>query len=335
MPQPSHAKGGPPASSMAKLPSSSGLTSWEFDAPPQPVPVHDAQKRMTGLYHPALFLEEKNGQPQSVALRYIPDPEQARSLNRSGLRFLYGLQFPGEIPAIHKECKAAVASQTASWLSLGLKGGAAQIKELLRNCILDSLFQLDTLDGLPGKTDFAATVAALKEQGLLRQARAMLNQIADLLTTRRQVQTVLTQCQQRSGKIIGSGQTRFAEYQQLLEGLVPQNFLAALPLAELPDRKRWLLALAKRIERAEHGPLKDAEKAKRVQPFVEQLRRLTQENSGPRCYACREELALFRRMVEEFKVSVFAPEIGTALPVSEKRLDAQRKQAEELCRRVE
>jgi ATP-dependent helicase HrpA len=40
-------------------------------------------------------------------------------------------------------------------------------------------------------------------------------------------------------------------------------------------------------------------------------------------------------MVEEFKVSVFAPEIGTALPVSEKRLDAQRKQAEELCRRVE
>ncbi len=334
MPQPSQAKGGMPASSAAKLPSSTGLTSWEFDPPPQPIPVQDAQKRMTGLYHPALYLEEKNSQPQSVALRYIPDPEQARSLCRTGLRFLYGLQFPGEIPAISKECKAVVAGQTASWLSLGLKGGAAATNELLRGCILDSLFQLDTLDGLPSKTQFTATVAALKEQSLRQQARVMLNQIVDLLTTRRQVQTVLTQCRQRSGKI-GSGQTRFAEYQQLLEGLVPQDFLATLPLAELTDRKRLLLALAKRIERAEHGPLKDADKAKRVQPFMEQLRRLEQENSGPSCPACREELALYRRMVEEFKVSVFAPEIGTAMPVSEKRMEAQRKRAEEVCRRVE
>ncbi len=334
LPKVSHAKGGAPASSAAKLPSSSGLTSWEFDPPPQPVPVHDAQKRMTGLYHPALYLEEINGQPQSVGLRYIPDPEQARSLCRTGLRFLFGLQFPGEIPAINKECKAVVAGQTASWLSLGLKGGTAATTELLRNCILDSLFQLDTLDGLPSKTQFAATVAALKGQSLRQQARAMLNQIVDLLATRRQVQTVLTQCRQRSGKI-GSGQARFAEYQQLLEGLVPQDFLATLPLAELADRKRWLLALAKRIERAEHGPLKDADKAKRVQPFVEQLRRLEQETNGPRCPACREELVLYRRMVEEFKVSVFAPEIGTAMPVSEKRLDAQRKRAEELCQRVE
>jgi ATP-dependent helicase HrpA len=40
-------------------------------------------------------------------------------------------------------------------------------------------------------------------------------------------------------------------------------------------------------------------------------------------------------MVEEFRVSVFAPEIGTAMPVSEKRLEAQRQKAEEVCRRVE
>ena len=334
LPKASPAKGGPPASSGANLPESKGLTSWEFDTPPAPMPVHDAQKRMTGLHHPALFLEEKNGQPQSVALRYIPDPEQARQLNRSGLRFLFGLQFPGDIPAISRECKAAVAGQTASWLSLGLKGGAAAANELLRAAVLDRLFQIDMLEGLPSKTQFAATVAALKEQGLLRQGRALLNQIVDLLAVRRQVQTVLTQSRQRSGTV-GGGHVRFAEYQQLLEGLMPQDFLAALPLAELTERKRWLLALAKRIERAEHAPLKDAEKAKRVQPFIEQLRRLTQENSGPRCPACREELALFRRMVEEFKVSVFAPEIGTAFPVSEKRLDAQRKQAEEVCRRVE
>ncbi|MCI5148347.1 MAG: DUF3418 domain-containing protein, partial [Candidatus Electrothrix sp. MAN1_4] len=50
---------------------------------------------------------------------------------------------------------------------------------------------------------------------------------------------------------------------------------------------------------------------------------------------CREAVARYRSMVEEFRVSVFAPEIGTALPVSEKRLKQQWQQVEESCRRVE
>jgi ATP-dependent helicase HrpA len=326
--QPTQAR--PAVKGDAQLPSTKGITSWEFDKPPEPIPVQDSQKRMTGLYHPALHLEEKNGQPQSVVLRYIADPEQAKQLNRAGLRFLYGLHFPGEIPAISKECKAVVAGQTASWLALGLKATAAETKELLLNCLLDRLFQLDSMDGLPSKAQFAAVVAGLKGQSLLKQAKALLNQIIELLAERRKTQAVLAQSRQRN-----SGQSRFAEYQQLLEALVPQDFLAKLRIEETADRKRWLLALAKRIERAEHAPLKDADKAKRVQPFAEQLLRLERENAGPRCAACREELALFRRMVEEFRVSVFAPEIGTAMPVSEKRLEAQRQKAEEVCRRVE
>jgi hypothetical protein len=85
-------------------------------------------------------------------------------------------------------------------------------------------------------------------------------------------------------------------------------------LDEAGERRRWLLALAKRIERAEHAPLKDEEKAKRVLPFIEQLRELERRNAGPRCAACREEIRLCRRMVEEFRISVFAPEMGTAFP---------------------
>ncbi|WP_339136927.1 MAG: DUF3418 domain-containing protein [Candidatus Electrothrix sp. GW3-4] len=40
-------------------------------------------------------------------------------------------------------------------------------------------------------------------------------------------------------------------------------------------------------------------------------------------------------MTEQFPVSLFAPEIGTAMPVSEKRLKEQWQQVEESCRRVE
>ncbi|CAK8712838.1 ATP-dependent RNA helicase HrpA [Candidatus Electronema aureum] len=323
------------AADAPRLPSTTGMKTWEFAEPPQPVAVKDSSSRITALYHPALEIEEKNGQAQSVALRYIADPELAAKRNREGLRFLYGLQFSGDIPAIGKDCKAAVASQTASWLALGLKATAAETKSLLLNGILDRLFQLDTTDALPSKTQFAAVLADLKTQGLLKPAKALLNQIIELLAARRQTQAVLAQSKQRSGKAGCGTSPRFVEYQRLMEELLPQDFLSRLRLDEAGERRRWLLALAKRIERAEHAPLKDEEKAKRVLPFIERLRELERRNAGPRCAACREEIRLCRRMVEEFRVSVFAPEMGTAFPVSEKRLDAQMQQAEDVCRRVE
>ncbi|MCI5224099.1 MAG: DUF3418 domain-containing protein, partial [Candidatus Electrothrix sp. AR4] len=105
----------------------------------------------------------------------------------------------------------------------------------------------------------------------------------------------------------------------------------------------YLQALAKRIERAEHGPLKDTQKAQRIQPALDRLRQFTGgpiggkncEKSERWSAPCREEMFAYRRMVEEFRVSVFAPEIKTAMPVSEKRLKQQWQRVVDSCRRVE
>ncbi|MCI5159443.1 MAG: DUF3418 domain-containing protein, partial [Candidatus Electrothrix sp. AUS1_2] len=153
-------------------------------------------------------------------------------------------------------------------------------------------------------------------------------------------QVVLTRSRQRAGKSRSTDQARFAEYQDLLEGLVPAGFLADFAPSEAGNRKRWLQALTKRIERAEHSPLKDAAKAERVRPFAEHLHQLErkeaeQKAGGSISLPCREAVARYRRMVEEFRISVFAPEIGTAIPVSEKRLQQQWQLVEESCRRVE
>jgi len=94
-----------------------------------------------------------------------------------------------------------------------------------------------------------------------------------------------------------------------------------------------LQALGQRIERAEHSPVKDDHKARRLVPA---LNRLQQISGQKRMSAgCREEIALYRRMVEEFRVSIFASELGTAFPVSEKRLEQQWKKLEDSCRTME
>ena len=320
------------------LPVRKNIQIWDFAKAPHPLPARDEHNRVTGLYYPALFLGLSKGQEQQLCLRYIADPEQAVQENKKGLRFLYGQYFNKEVKVIAKECKAAVAGHTASWLSLGLKAGAGETKDLLLNCIVDELFHIN--GELPDKTSFEQILADLREQGVSRLAREQLNQVLDLLAERRKTQVALTQSKQRAGKSRSADTARFAEYEDLLAGLVPSDFLTCLSPAETGDRKRYLQALAKRIERAEHSPLKDTDKAKRVQPFAVQLRQLErkeaeQKAGGSIAAPCREAVMQYRRMVEEFRISVFAPEIGTALPISEKRLKQQWQQVEESCRRVE
>jgi ATP-dependent helicase HrpA len=48
-----------------------------------------------------------------------------------------------------------------------------------------------------------------------------------------------------------------------------------------------------------------------------------------------EKISKARELLDEFRVSLFAPELGTSQPVSEQRLEQKWRQVEEICRRVE
>jgi len=76
------------------------------------------------------------------------------------------------------------------------------------------------------------------------------------------------------------------------------------------------------------NPAKDQEKAKLVQPFIAALNELqTRKSTSSKAGSCIDE---FRWMIEEFKISVFAQELGTTFPISSKRLETQLKVCREL-----
>jgi ATP-dependent helicase HrpA len=104
-----------------------------------------------------------------------------------------------------------------------------------------------------------------------------------------------------------------------LEVLLPRNFLITIPFAQLTQIPRYLKALAMRMERAKLNPAKDKERAQQIAPYLTELRAL-QENP-PKSAESQMRLEEFRWMVEEYKVSLFAQELGTAFPVSPKRLE--------------
>ena len=102
--------------------------------------------------------------------------------------------------------------------------------------------------------------------------------------------------------------------------LMPAAFLDGIEFETLRQLPRYLKALTLRAERAANNPVKDAERAKAVAPYQAALHRL---RAAPNATSGDEARRIdgFRWLLEEYKVSLFAQELGTAVPVSPKRLD--------------
>jgi ATP-dependent helicase HrpA len=110
----------------------------------------------------------------------------------------------------------------------------------------------------------------------------------------------------------------FPGMQREIDALLPPRFLEQIPFERLGHLPRYLEALVVRADRAALNPAKDAERARQVEPFLRAwIEGMTAAADKPDAL---EAWADFRWQIEEFKVSCFAQELGTALPVSPKRL---------------
>jgi ATP-dependent helicase HrpA len=113
-----------------------------------------------------------------------------------------------------------------------------------------------------------------------------------------------------------------------LDALISKSFLREVTFARLQHFPRYLKALQVRADRALLNPAKDQEKAKLVQPFIAALSELQMRK--PVSTKAAKGIDEFRWMVEEFKISVFAQELGTTFPISSKRLETQLQVCREL-----
>jgi len=104
-----------------------------------------------------------------------------------------------------------------------------------------------------------------------------------------------------------------------LDALLPRHFLTAIPCEQLTHLPRYLKALLTRIERAKLNPAKDRDRLQLLAPYLAKYRTLAA--AKPKSIAARRQLETLRWMLEEYKVSLFAQELGTAFPISPKRLD--------------
>jgi ATP-dependent helicase HrpA len=116
-----------------------------------------------------------------------------------------------------------------------------------------------------------------------------------------------------------------------LADLIPPGFPIDVPRLLWSHLPRYLKTLARRLDKVAGNFKRDAELANRIAPFAKAFREL---NARSTAHSDRAELEKLQWMIEEFRVSLFAQDLKTATPVSDKRLADQLEAARVESRRV-
>ena len=317
----------PAAKAPAGLPEKDDISAKDLAGIPKKIRITGSDGAIR-IYFPTLVTNDQ----QSVNLRFVEDEQVALRQNRQGMQALYCREFPGFSRQLTKDCKASLAAHSASWLALGMRGTLAEIRQALAGFIMDLLFATGS-GRIPDPSEFQARVEQLRQEGIHANSAKIFNEITALLAIRRQVAHDIRSMGDQGRPATGIDPALVRDFQECLERILPADFLHHRPGGELCHKKRYLQALSVRMERARHNPGKDALKNKRLTSIMANLARL----AALSCHSseCEQAINQYQIMVEEFRVSVFAPELKTSVPVSEKRLQKLWQQIEDLCHRVE
>ncbi|HEY3459653.1 MAG TPA: DUF3418 domain-containing protein, partial [Casimicrobiaceae bacterium] len=276
-----------------------GLRGWDLGELPESLTLRRDGATRTG--YPALVDEG-----DAVALTLLDTRNAALAATRKGVVRLIGFEL-GETLA--RMLKAAPA---LSGIALSLRGVATAdaLRDDLARAIADRAFIGD--DPLPRSRD--AYIAQVK------RARARLPAVVDAaLHVAAAIASAHHALSQRIAALPAGQRRLAAEAKAQRDALVHPGFLGETPWAQLAHLPRFLEALSRRLERHLQNPERDARHAAQVgawwSRWQEQVERARREGTAS------PALEDFRWLIEELRVSLFAQELRTSVPVSLKRID--------------
>ncbi|MBL4710980.1 MAG: ATP-dependent RNA helicase HrpA, partial [Gammaproteobacteria bacterium] len=109
-----------------------------------------------------------------------------------------------------------------------------------------------------------------------------------------------------------------SDIQLQLNTLLPENFVTVIPQQWLQQYPRYLSAIAKRFDKAKTNAKRDRQL--RIVFSNEWQKYVTQDAALKKQHIDSQQLEYYRWMLEEYRVSLFAQELKTRFPVSEKRI---------------
>jgi ATP-dependent helicase HrpA len=278
-----------------------GLTTWSFGDLPESIVV----EQVAGA--PVLAFPGLSWREGAADVRLFRKREAAESASLAGVRGLGELLLAKDFERVRKEF-----ANLARSLARGGKPSSNfhdQLHQLQAPTqpLAPDLLPKTAAEHLSAHTLHLTPLFPLTATRFLAMVEAARRELPALAYRTGELTKQILDLRQK----ITASPKRYPTLDRDLDRLVPADFLARTPHTRLPNLVRYLRAIQVRAERASVQPAKDAEKARHLAPFA-----------GWETKVPEPQREAFRWMLEEFRVSIFAQELGTAEPVSAQRLKA-------------
>ncbi|MGD8309255.1 MAG: ATP-dependent RNA helicase HrpA [Chromatiales bacterium] len=286
-----------------------GLKDWSFGELPETVELDRGGVPIRGW--PALVDER-----DSVALRVLDSQPRAEAEHRAGLRRLFMLRLAQNARSLRKGLPdlQRMRLQYAK-AARGPEGADPAGSPGLEDELIALAFDLTFFLGQPPVRDrdaFEQRIRARKGElaAVADDTCALTGRILDLYQAVRKTLAAVTQV---------NWMPSVTDMHAQLERLVYIGFLLRTPYEHLRDYPRYLQALQMRADKLRHAAARDRQRLETLRPLQELW--LEREQSCRAAGRSDERVEELRWMIEELRVSLFAQELGTAYPVSVKRIE--------------
>ena len=270
------------------------VTAWDIGTLPESIKFARGKQQLTGYLG---LQKEKDGR---IALRLFDTSAAAEQAHRLGVIELMKLQLKEQVKDLNKGIQ-------------GFTQAAMLLKHINADTLRDDLTQAVCDRAFIGEDELPRNEKAFKEQ--IKRARSRLPAVKEALS--RYLQETAAAYAELNGKLGKHPLTHLLR--QRLQTLLAAGFATRTPWAQWPRLPIYLKAMTLRLEKYSSNPARDAAREADIQE-LEQMWQEKTDGLVKQGQPVSDDLAAFKWMIEELRVSLFAQELKTPYPVSVKRL---------------
>ena len=270
------------------------VTAWDIGTLPESIKFARGKQQLTGYLG---LQKEKDGR---IALRLFDTSAAAEQAHRLGVIELMKLQLKEQVKDLNKGIQ-------------GFTQAAMLLKHINADTLRDDLTQAVCDRAFIGEDELPRNEKAFKEQ--IKRARSRLPAVKEALS--RYLQETAAAYAELNSKLGKHPLTHLMR--QRLQTLLAAGFATRTPWAQWPRLPIYLKAMTLRLEKYSSNPARDAAREADIQE-LEQMWQEKTDGLVKQGLPVSDDLAAFKWMIEELRVSLFAQELKTPYPVSVKRL---------------
>ena len=270
------------------------VTAWDIGTLPESIKFARGKQQLTGYLG---LQKEKDGR---IALRLFDTSAAAEQAHRLGVIELMKLQLKEQVKDLNKGIQ-------------GFTQAAMLLKHIDADTLRDDLTQAVCDRAFIGEDELPRNEKAFKEQ--IKRARSRLPAVKEALS--RYLQETAAAYAELNGKLGKHPLTHLLRLR--LQTLLAAGFATRTPWAQWPRLPIYLKAMTLRLEKYSSNPARDAAREADIQE-LEQMWQEKTDGLVKQGLPVSDDLAAFKWMIEELRVSLFAQELKTPYPVSVKRL---------------